>query len=939
MDHRDKPRDALLRIAIAAALSVSAGTAIAGTISGRVVDNTGTRTLAGAQIRIPETGRSAVAASDGSFRFIEVDPGQYTLVVSYAGTQTVEQAVTIEGNEVVRAEIGLGSRTDENIVVVGQRANLASSLSRQRASDTIESVLTQDAIGQFPDQNVAEALRRATGINVLNDQGEGRFVAIRGLDPNLNSASINGARVPAPESDVRSVALDVLPTELIGSIQIKKSLTPDMDADTIGGSIEINTTSALDRREPFLGFSFESSYNDLSGESTPKGSMNFSRMLGERFGVAGGLSYYERDFSTDNIESEGWDEADIGGVFADEVQYRDYDVERTRTGASLSLDFQATDETLLYARYLHSEFEDQEFRGRLIFEMDEQPSSTTGTTAQFLSDDGEIAVIRDIKDRYETQTINSLVLGGETFAGPWTLEYALSQSNAEEKENGSLDPTAFERTFEDPGELDLTFDYSDLGQPRFSVSPGTLATFGDPTEYELDEIERTTRSAAEDEESTFSFDASREFVLDRGTFALSFGAKSRAREKTYDAQIDFFEDVDATVADVLGSQSYGLATIDPVPSPFAVRGFFADNLDAFERNAVDSDFDSAVSDYSVDEDIMATYIMGRYDNGRMRIIGGVRMEETDNRIVGNLVELVEEGAVRGGVVLDEDTVFVSPVRFERDYDHTLPSLNLRYEVSDDVVFRAAYYDSLMRPNMANLAPRFEVEEADDGEREGAFGNPDLEPYEAANIDLSVEWYFAENAVLQGGVFVKDIENFIVVAEFEDVTFNGVFANEAEIPINGDKATVEGFEFGYQHALTTLSAPWDGLLLGLNYTYTDAEGVIDGRVIPLPAAAESTWNAVLGYQKNRLSLRFAATYRDEYLDELGGDPIEDRYVQDHLQFDISAKYWLNDRFQLFAEFINLGDEPYLAFQRGPGADRLLQYEEYSWTGKLGFKATF
>lgn len=925
------------RITLASIVLVVPAIATAGTVIGRVVDITGVRALGGAQIRIPALGRTAVSDSDGSFRFADIDAGDYTLVVSYVGTPSIEEEVTV-GDGITRPEIRLGTGVDETILVIGQRANLASSLSRQRSSDTVETVLTRDAIGQFPDQNVAEALRRAPGINVLNDQGEGRFVAIRGLDPNLNSASINGSRVPAPESDVRSVALDVLPSELIESIDIKKSLTPDMDGDTIGGSIEINTTSALDRREPFFAATAEGSYNDLSGDWSPKGSFNFSTMLTERFGIAGGLSYYDRIFSTDNIEADGWGETDAGGVFADEIQYRDYDVERTRFGASLSFDFLASENTRLFARLLHSEFEDQEYRGRLIFEMDAEPSATTGSSAQFLSGDGEIAVLRDIKDRKETQTIKSYVLGGETFAGLWTLNYEVSLSTAEEQERGSLDPTTFERSFEDPGEFGITFDYSRLEIPTFSVGTGE-ALFLDPAEYEFDEVERTTASNSEDEETAVKIDLSREFILDRGSFALQFGGKARQREKSFDGTVDFFEDAEFTLADVLGNATYGLAPINPLPSGPAVRRFFNANFDQFSRNDVDSDFDSAAEDFLVEEDVTAGYVLGRLDSGRLRIVGGVRYERTENFISGNLVELVEEGAIRDGVPLADDTVFVTPTSFDKDYDHWLPSLNIRFEAADDVVLRAAYYDSLMRPNIGSLAPRFVVEEADDGEREGEFGNPDLEPYEASNIDLSAEWYFTDSAVVQGGLFFKDISNFIAVAVFDDVTFNGIFATEAEIPINGESASVQGFEFAYQQSLSALSPPFDGLLLGINYTYTDAEGTIDGRDIPLPAAAENTFNATIGYQTEKLNLRLAATYRDEYLDEVGGDPLEDRYVKDHLQYDITAKYWITDQIQLFAEFINLGDEPYVAFQQGPGRDRLLQYEEYSWTSKIGVSARF
>ena len=129
----------------------------------------------------------------------------------------------------------------ETISVVGQRAMMEEAIARQRNSDTVESILTRDDIGQFPDQNIAESVRKLTGVNVLNDQGEGRFVSVRGLDPALNASSLNGVRLPSPESDTRAVALDVIASELISSVSIQKTLTPDMDADTIGASNVVNS--------------------------------------------------------------------------------------------------------------------------------------------------------------------------------------------------------------------------------------------------------------------------------------------------------------------------------------------------------------------------------------------------------------------------------------------------------------------------------------------------------------------------------------------------------------------------------------------------------------------------------------------------------------------------------------------------------------------------
>src|SRR5262249_12168522 len=160
--------------------------------------------------------------------------------------------------------------------------------------------------------------------------------------------------------------------------------------------------------------------NKLTGDVTPKAGFDFSTKLTDNFGIAGGFSYYQRKFATNGHEMDGWDEED-GIAYADTVEYRDYDVERKRISASLSFDFRASDTTTLYARGLYSQFDDQEYRRRLIFEMDEAPSSGNATSATFDADDGEISVQRDLKDRFERQRVRSLSLGGETDTGPWKL--------------------------------------------------------------------------------------------------------------------------------------------------------------------------------------------------------------------------------------------------------------------------------------------------------------------------------------------------------------------------------------------------------------------------------------------------------------------------------------------------------------------------------------
>ena len=841
-------------------------------------------------------------------------------------------------------EVDADARLD-TVLVVGQRAMMESAIARQRASDTVQSVVTRDAIGQFPDQNVAESTRRLTGINILNDQGEGRFISVRGLDPSLNAASLNGVRVPSPESDTRAVALDVVASELIESIEVKKTLIPEMDADTIGASIEINTTKAFDREDLYVSTVLEGSYNDLNGETSPKGSIDFSIPVSDTFGIAGGLSYYDRKTSTDNMEMDGWDEED-GLVYADTVEYRDYDVERKRLGASLSFDWKATDTTTLFARGIYSQFDDTEQRGRLTFEMDEVPTSGTGTTAFFDDADGEITVQRDLKDRFESQKIQSYQVGGDTALDNWTFDYMIAYSEAEEHEYKTIDPTRFERKFEGEG-FGVNFDYSNLETTKYLVTGGE-ALFLDPSEYEFDKLE-DINGLSTDKEWSGKIDVARRFALVSGDFELKAGAKARLREKDYNLTDNVYDGFDGaddfTLADVVGGQTYSLANLGPLPDLNKARAFFAANRDLFELNAFDSEYEAAAAYFDVNEDIYAAYLQGRYETGALMVIGGVRMEQTKDDLKGNTLETYEEGATLNGVVLDEDTNVITPFTASKDYTDWLPSVNVKYQASENVILRGGVFASIVRPGIGKLAPRFLIEQNDDNEREGEFGNPDLDPYHALNADVSAEYYFAPGGVIQIGAFYKDIEDFIVDQNLDIAgVYRGIAYDEATIPINGDTAKVKGVEFNYQQALDFLPGLFDGTLVGFNYTYTDAEGdVPDGdggqRSIPLPAAAKNTWNAMLGYEKAGLSLRLTAAYRDAYLDELGSDAESDRYIKDHLQIDASAKYRFNDRMQGFVEWVNLNDEPYLAFQKGPGSDRLLQYETYSWTAKAGVRLTY
>lgn len=815
----------------------------------------------------------------------------------------------------------------ESVTVIGQRAMMASSVSRQRASDIIESVVTRDAIGQFPDQNVAEATRRLPGVNVLDDQGEGRYVAVRGLAPDLNSASINGVRVMSPEAGTRQVALDVVPSELVESIEIIKTLTPDMDADTIGASIRINTTNALDRKDPFFSISGEAGYNNLNKNISPKVGVDFALPISDKLGIAGGASYNRRQTSTDNTEMADWTTSPGGIVYAENLEYRDYDVSRTRAAFSGSLDFRATESTTLYARVLYSIFNDTEMRRRLIFKLSGEPYGGDENTAAFRSDDGTVTVRRDMKDRYESQIIQTYQVGGITAFERWKFEYQGSFTRSTEHEWHTQDPTRFEYKVKKAGQLAVTFDYSNLETTLYDVITGE-SKFLDPSSYKFTEL-GDKNGVSVDKEWAYRGDITRSYELGTSEFELKAGGKVRLRNKNYSSVNKIYDDYNGsyTLSDATGApQTYALTSIEPLTNLNLVREFNKANLANFVLNPDDSLLDNAEGYYDTDENVYAGYAMARYTDGPLMVVGGVRIESTRDKIRGNKVE--------------EDTLTVTPVMYKKDYTDWLPSAAVRYNLAKDMVLRAGVFKSVVRPEIEDMAPIFVIDDS----LEGEFGNPMLDPYRAWNFDISAEWYLGSDGVIQIGGFYKDISNFIVKKTILSADYPGGFEgitgwDRATVHINGNSATAKGVEFNYQQALSMLPDPLDGLLVGFNYTYTDASGDIIGRRIPLLDSSKHTFNAMLGFEKGRWSLRGTVAYRSGYLDELVNTALDDRFVKGHMQFDASVKYKLSDNVRLYAEFVNLNNEPYLAYQHGPGRDRPLQFETYSWTGKFGVRMSF
>jgi TonB-dependent receptor len=789
----------------------------------------------------------------------------------------------------------------EHVEVIGQAVSVDEALKEQRNSDSVKSVVHADGIGQLPDDNAAEALQRIPGLSVERDQGEGRFVSVRGIAPDLNSVTINGTLVPSPESGRRAVALDVLPSELVQSLSVVKTLTPDMDANSLGGTIEVESLSAFDHDGLFYSLSTEGSYDENVGKTSPKFSGAFSNRFSlgdgvDNFGVAAALSWQERDFGSDNVETGGnWDFED--GARLEEFEQRDYEITRERAGVGLNFDYQPDDFSSYYLRTLYSRFKDTETRNAAGVEFED---------AQLAGELGDAEGWREIKSREETQTIQSYVFGGERMMGLWTLSGQAGYSEARERNPGGISSATFEGDFADVG-------FSSTTKPRLTGDP----SFYDPASFELDEVE-WEESDARDKEKNIRLDLAREYDIQGYASQFKLGGKLSRRDKTNDVDVWAYDDFDdLTLADYQhGTVDYSLDRFGPGISAGALEGLIG-GLDA---SAFRDEEESRIGDFDMSEDINAAYFMNTLDLDKWRIIAGLRYEGT-------------EFSAKGTGIREGEFESISS---DSRYDHWLPGLHARYQLTDDTLLRAAWTNTVVRPTFEQLAPGFII----DGD-EAEFGNPDLKPLESMNYDFGIEHYMGRVGAVSAYLFYKDIDNFIYNT---DVAGTGQWAgfDEALSYENGSSAKLYGVELSYSQKLDWLPAPWNGVLLGANATLSKSDADIEGqdssRSIDLPNHSDTVGNLIVGWENDVFNMRLAANYKSKYLAEVSGvdDEAHDLYADEQLFLDFKAGYFITPNLQVTFEALNLTDESYFVYTGR--SDYNAQYEEYGPTYKLGLTLT-
>jgi TonB-dependent receptor len=898
-------------------LLAQAGT---GTIRGKITDELGLG-LPGANVYFDDFSFATVSNVNGVYTLVNVPVGSKKLNISFIGYGSVVQDIEVAAGQTVTFDVALapGVEIGAEVLVLGDRLKgQAKALNQQRTNANITNIVAADQIGRFPDANIGDAMKRIPGITMQNDQGEARDIIIRGMAPQLNAVTLNGERIPSAEGDNRRVQMDLIPADMIQTIEVNKAVLPDMDADAIGGSVNLVTRKAPNGLR--LSGTAASGYSLITDKPIWTGSLIVGdRIANGKLGIIVSGSYNNVDYGSDNVEAV-WVETDAG-VVIDELDIRKYLVQRVRRSASINLDYAINANHNIAFSGMYNWRDDWESRFRMrvsrledAFEDGEftqtGPGQFTANARVEYQTKGGLDSDRIKSRRLEDQRMYNYTLSGEHLFNKLKATWNLTWARASE---------------ERPNERYISFRKSnqmvdvDLSNPRQPFA--YLSNRMDNRALGLNEITENY-NYTEDQDLNGRLDFSLPYS---NSGLLKFGGRFRIKDKFRDN--NFFEyepltgsfdqlgDVpfrDESNPDYLAGSQY---QIGEFATPEFLGNLDLNNPALFEESDVPGEY--VPGNYSANENIYAAYLMADHKfSQKFSAIFGLRYEYTDLEYTGNVFDLDEETTVT-----DQRT---------NSYGNFLPGIHLKYDFNRNTILRAAWTNTIARPNYFDLVPYAEFSPQD---QELARGNPDLLATTAMNFDLMAERYFNTIGLVSLGGFYKNLDNFIYVQTQQNFS-DPQFGDDLEFtrPLNGGAATVAGFEVSFQRQL------WKGLGLYTNYTFTSSttEG-IEGREkdeLSLPGTAEHMFNASLSYETAKLVVRVSLNYASGYIDELGGESFEDRFYDEQTFLDVNASYAITPNFRLFAEGNNLTNQP-LRFYQGIRS-RTMQSEFYNARFNFGLK---
>jgi TonB-dependent receptor len=794
----------------------------------------------------------------------------------------------------------------EEVTITSIRDAAAIAAEQQKNADGITNVVASDTVGKLPDSNIAEALQRVSGISIQRDQGEGRYINVRGAPSEFTNITVNGVSLPAPDPFTRAIDLDTIPSNIADSLEISKTLTPDQDADSIAGAVNIKTQSPF--KKPGFQFRTEAggSYNQFGSTNDKRASFSVSNTLSEdRFGVLLSVSYSETVRQPDNVETV-WDRyktPEGGIVFAPvEVLFKDYDTNRERVAFTSSLEFRPSVDTNLYLNSTWSQFTDDEYRNRLsiLYSEGKILPGATDNKASFAS----TRIEKQIRHRIQENHIFSNEIGVKQQI--WGGELKASVSLATAKQDY---PRRDELLFRSSLRPTINYDYSvNARQPYISLFDTKehldvgRYNFRENAYRDADTKEDVIAFAADYEIDTFKFGV-KYSDSDRNTDSSRW--RNRAASAAPSTNLaGFLTDSESKNYQYMLGYKFNTELSDQY-------------FDLTKPNSPPRVEQSLTEDYAVEEKIAAAYGMVKYRGDKFGLVAGIRVENTNNR--------------GSAPVFNAQTGSISSQNSENDYTNVFPGLNVRYSFSENLIGRVALTRGLARPNFDDMVPR--TSESQEGAQLVVVtGNPDLAPTLSNNIDLSLEYYFGDIGIASVSAFYKDLKDYNYV-----LRSNGTYTGNPAIlvrPENAPKGEISGIEVNFQKQFD------NGFGVFANYTLADASidvgQIYSGRnKFPLPGQSDYTGNIAVFYEKGKISARLSYTDRSEFLNEINADDAElDLYWDGRGQLDFTVGYKVNRNFEAVLEAKNLTNSAGVRYYGSKS--RVYEYEKFGYNVYFGIK---
>ena len=946
-----------------------------GSISGRATDSNHDA-LVGARVEVQPLGFSTTTDAQGQFTVPDLLPNKYTVAISYVGFKPFTREVTVTSGTVANVDAVLEIATvSQEVIVRGERERgEIEALNRELTADNIVQVLPAEVITSLPNTNIADAVGRLPSVSLERDEGEGKYVQIRGTEPRLTNLTLDGVHVPSPES-VRQVKLDAIPADLVDSVEINKTLSPSQEGDAIGGSVNLVTKKATD--QPYYSL-------ETLGGYTPVGlggRLNqVDGTIGKRFGhekrlgllIGGSYDYNQR--GTDDIEPSpgvndfGTTAPDIRPVL-NSMDVREYKFYRHRYGFVGSGDYKLGQSSLIYLRGLFSNFLD--YGEDWLY----TPAANSFISPTLSGTDSQADYSQVM--RRPAQRIFNFIAGANHSLGKTLIAYEVALGQG--RFTGGFYSAHFSGPPNNSG-TQFAIDTSKPFVPKFNqlTGPSILDpanyTLGGPNFNFFKTVSMGTENHTLERDLTGSISATRQYALGRHFGAWEVGFKVRDSHKGQ----TFHEPTFATNPNLANPSlaplaSFASGTANPNPGyyfgnypllPFTnfdkILSFFNANPGLFVEA---TNFEHLITDsnhYTATERVVAGYVQNTITIGRFKVLGGLRIEGTQSSFVGTIANFSTARDSIGDAIFLGDT----PATGSPTYTNLLPSVQLQYNFNGSTNIRASYGRGIARPNFSDLPPFQQVEQ---GRTRVSVGNPNLKPTNANDYDLLFEHYLKSVGIIEVGWFYKDLRNPIFQIQKTLPSNDPSFPSfQQRQPVNGPRAHIQGVEFAWQQRLSFLPGVLSGMGFSANYSHTTS-GASFPTFTPDPASgsfprtdhpallrqAPNNWNFDATYDKGPLSARMGLTHNDASIffynfhpsdptkpDTTGGitGPNGDVYYYPHTQVDAQVMYRLPHRHdvQVIASILNLTNEVFGFYQ---GSEQFpIQREYYNRTYSVGLRWT-